>query len=134
MPFMGTIAPASEVEARLLTGSTNDAPAVFSAGIGDGHVQFGGPAHAVAPGASRAIRLSTGNAGMVIVHVELNDLSEMAELELRVNGAVRDVAQVRGEIWWSYAVEAVAPQHSAHSYGISMLHGVADSRKTPRSA
>ena len=133
MSYLGMIDLESEVEVRLQADASNPAPVLLSAAIGSTHVQFGGPEVPVAPGTVRAISISTGKGGVIRIHVDPATPDSAAQLEVRVNGVIRDVTAVRRETWWSYAVGEAA--RLVNDGAVSPVEPTsAESRKLPRNS
>lgn len=133
MPYMGTIDSNSIVSVRLLSAGRNKESTTLWAGMGDGEVETILPSATVAPGTSREISLTAEWGGMVRVHVKFERDGEVGELEVRVNGAIRDTAHVWGEIWWAYSVESVLAREERAVGAGGGFYGATDSRQRPRS-
>ena len=132
MPFMGSVPPVCDIGIRLIAGDENREPAALTAGLGDVEIDPGSPSVTVAPGTSRAVNIMTGTSGTLRVHVHFTRPDGRGELEVRTNGVVRDFAMIRGETWWTYAVEMPTPGNSNGKLGETVYQAVGDSRRTPR--
>ncbi len=129
MPYMGAISSGSSLSVRLGSAKGNKAIVSLSVGMSAGSIEAGAPQVAIAPGASRELVLTAGWRGMIRIHIEFERDGESGELEVRVNGAARDAAQVWGETWWAYSIEA--PVLAGLPAGGGYL-GADDSRHAPR--
>jgi hypothetical protein len=131
MAYMGAIESESRVSVRLLSPARNKGTATLSAGIGDGNAGDLRPGLPVDAGTSREITLTAAWGGMVQIHVEFERDGEVGELEIRVNGAVRDTAHIWGRTWWVYSVDSsIEPRPMRGSVFVPV--DAADSRRTPR--
>ena len=132
MPFMGSVPPGCEIGIRLMAADTNREPALLTAGLGDVDIEPQSPSVVVAPGTSRAVTVRTGSGSTVRVHVQFTRPEGHGQLEVRVNGAARDSTMIRGETWWTYAVETPTVGSSTGKLGDTMFYAAGDSRRTPR--
>lgn len=132
MPYMGIIAPESMVSVRLLASDQNETAGTVMASLGYGQVEAGLITPVVAPGMSGEVSIGTGHGGMLRIHVEFEGGIGTGEVEVRVNGTVRDVGTATNETWWMYTVESPMHNEGGGPNGPTVFQDPRDARQTPR--